>query len=122
MVRTTPIIIFTATTWAVLPSRRRRLFTFQMAESFRWVLPAVTSAWPSTFLKSLHNLAFGGMGIQLVLNSALTMKKLVRGIVEFRQKILPDYREKFARLALQQSPDALFIACSDSRVVPNLFA
>ncbi len=50
------------------------------------------------------------------------MKKLVQGIVEFRQKILPNYREKFAQLALGQSPDTLFIACSDSRVVPNLFA
>lgn len=50
------------------------------------------------------------------------MKKLLRGIVEFRQKVLPEYRETFARLALEQSPDSLFIACSDSRVVPNLFA
>jgi carbonic anhydrase len=50
------------------------------------------------------------------------MKKLVEGIVEFRQKVLPGYREKFASLALGQSPDALFIACSDSRVVPNVFA
>jgi carbonic anhydrase len=50
------------------------------------------------------------------------MKKLVSGIVEFRQKILPSYREKFARLALGQSPDTLFITCSDSRVAPNWFA
>jgi carbonic anhydrase len=50
------------------------------------------------------------------------MKKLVRGILEFRQHALPEYREKFARLALGQSPDALMIGCADSRVVPNLFA
>lgn len=50
------------------------------------------------------------------------MKKLVKGIIEFQKNILPGYRETFAKLALGQSPDALFIACSDSRVVPNLFA
>lgn len=50
------------------------------------------------------------------------MKKLIQGIVEFRHNVLPDYRDKFAQLALGQSPDALFIACSDSRVVPNIFA
>lgn len=50
------------------------------------------------------------------------MKKLVNGIVEFRRTCLDNYREKFAHLALGQFPDALFIACSDSRVVPNLFA
>ncbi len=50
------------------------------------------------------------------------MKKLIKGIVEFRRNVRPEYREKFARLALGQAPDTLFIACSDSRVVPNLFA
>lgn len=50
------------------------------------------------------------------------MKKLIHGIVEFRKKVRPDYRETFAKLALGQKPDTLFIACSDSRVVPNLFA
>jgi carbonic anhydrase len=50
------------------------------------------------------------------------VKKLVNGIVEFRQKVLPAYREKFAKLAKGQSPDTLFIACSDSRVAPNWFA
>lgn len=50
------------------------------------------------------------------------MKKLVKGLVEFRRNIRPNYLETFAKLALGQSPDTLFIACSDSRVVPNLFA
>jgi carbonic anhydrase len=50
------------------------------------------------------------------------MRKLIQGIVDFRKKVRPGYRETFARLALGQSPDALLIACSDSRVAPNLFA
>lgn len=50
------------------------------------------------------------------------MKKLIRGIVDFRKKVLPSYREMFKKLAIEQRPDTLFIACSDSRVVPNLFA
>jgi carbonic anhydrase len=50
------------------------------------------------------------------------MKKLLRGIVDFRKNIRPCYKDVFARLALGQRPDTLFIACSDSRVVPNLFA
>lgn len=50
------------------------------------------------------------------------MKKLIRGIVDFRKNVRPSVMDTFARLALGQRPDTLFIACSDSRVVPNLFA
>lgn len=50
------------------------------------------------------------------------MRKLIQGIVDFRERLAPSYNETFARLALGQKPDALFIGCSDSRVVPNLFA
>lgn len=50
------------------------------------------------------------------------MKKLIEGIVEFRKNLTDEYRDLFAKLALGQRPDSLFIACSDSRVVPNLFA
>lgn len=50
------------------------------------------------------------------------MQKLLNGIVEFRKKVRPSYQAKFAKLALGQTPDCLFFACSDSRVVPNLFA
>ncbi len=50
------------------------------------------------------------------------MKKLVRGILDFRKNLLPERREMFARLANVQTPDVLFITCSDSRVAPNWFA
>jgi carbonic anhydrase len=50
------------------------------------------------------------------------MKKLIQGIVEFRKGLTEESRELFAKLALGQKPDTLFIGCSDSRVVPNLFA
>jgi carbonic anhydrase len=48
------------------------------------------------------------------------MRKLIMGIVEFREKMLPQYAEQFSKLALAQTADALFITCSDSRVVPDL--
>lgn len=50
------------------------------------------------------------------------MKKLVQGLLDFQRHGLPAYRSTFARLAQGQAPDCLFIACADSRVVPNLFA
>lgn len=50
------------------------------------------------------------------------MRKLIRGIVDFRLNVRKGYREKWGRLANGQAPDSLFIACSDSRVVPNTFA
>ncbi len=50
------------------------------------------------------------------------MKKLIQGIIDFRDKLTPEKREMYARLALGQKPDALLIVCSDSRVAPNYFA
>jgi carbonic anhydrase len=50
------------------------------------------------------------------------VKKLLNGIVDFRKNVRPKVKDTFAHLALGQRPDTLFIACSDSRVVPNLFA
>ena len=50
------------------------------------------------------------------------MLKLIEGIIDFRNRILPNCRDTFAKLAQGQSPDVLFITCSDSRVAPNWFA
>jgi carbonic anhydrase len=50
------------------------------------------------------------------------MRKLISGIVEFREQQLPGYAARFRDLALAQTPDALMITCSDSRVVPDLLA
>lgn len=45
----------------------------------------------------------------------------VRGVERFRRERFPDYRERFERLVEEgQSPDTLFIGCSDSRVMPGL--
>ena len=50
------------------------------------------------------------------------MRKLIKGIVEVHQKRRDSVKTTFAKLALGQKPDALFIACSDSRVAVNVFA
>lgn len=50
------------------------------------------------------------------------MRKLIHGLVDFRERLAPQYQETFAQLALGQKPDVLFVGCSDSRMVPNLFA
>jgi carbonic anhydrase len=48
------------------------------------------------------------------------MQKLVKGIHNFKV-VFSARREEFERLAHGQSPEVLFITCSDSRVVPDLF-
>src|SRR5262245_24879835 len=50
------------------------------------------------------------------------MRKLIAGIVDFRERLLPQYAKRFQDLAFSQEPDTLFISCSDSRVVPDLLA
>jgi len=52
----------------------------------------------------------------------LAVQKLIAGIVDFRERMLPQYAQRFKELALSQTPDVLFVTCSDSRVVPDLLA
>ncbi|MCA8949625.1 MAG: carbonic anhydrase [Planctomycetes bacterium] len=48
------------------------------------------------------------------------MNKIAAGVIKFQTEEFPKRRELFATLAQGQSPEALFIGCSDSRVDPNL--
>lgn len=50
------------------------------------------------------------------------MRQLLNGIIQYRKHYLPKNQHRFEQLAKGQRPDALFVACADSRVVPNLFA
>lgn len=48
------------------------------------------------------------------------MQKLVRGVHDFQRNVFRSQEEFFSRLARGQSPEALFVTCSDSRINPNL--
>lgn len=48
------------------------------------------------------------------------MEKLVKGFLRFRNEVFEEKRTLFSSLSSQQSPRALFITCSDSRVDPTL--
>jgi carbonic anhydrase len=48
------------------------------------------------------------------------MQKLIDGIHEFQRSVFRSRRDLFDRLAKGQSPETLFITCSDSRINPNL--
>ena len=48
------------------------------------------------------------------------MKKLVKGLRDFKTNYFSTHTELFEQLAQGQKPRVLFISCSDSRVDPNL--
>jgi carbonic anhydrase len=48
------------------------------------------------------------------------MDEIIAGIRQFQRDIFPEHRELFERLAAGQSPGAMLITCSDSRVDPFL--
>lgn len=48
------------------------------------------------------------------------MEKLIEGIHQFQSGVFGQQRALFQRLSEGQAPEAMFITCSDSRVVPSL--
>ena len=50
------------------------------------------------------------------------MRKLLMGVVKFREELSPQYEARFRELADKQSPDAMLVMCSDSRLLPDVMA
>jgi carbonic anhydrase len=48
------------------------------------------------------------------------MQRLIDGYARFRSNVFPQHAKLFERLAKGQQPQALFICCSDSRVMPEM--
>ncbi len=49
------------------------------------------------------------------------MKRIIDGVLKFQREVYPGQKALFQQLSMMQRPQALFIGCSDSRVIPELF-
>jgi carbonic anhydrase len=48
------------------------------------------------------------------------VREIIDGVLKFQNGAYPQRLELFSRLATAQNPKALFVSCSDSRVIPEL--
>jgi carbonic anhydrase len=49
------------------------------------------------------------------------VKRIIDGVLKFQREVFPSQKALFQQLSNSQRPQAMFIGCSDSRVVPELF-
>ena len=48
------------------------------------------------------------------------LQLIVEGLLHFQHEVFPQQKDLFKKLATAQRPRAMFIACADSRIVPEL--
>jgi carbonic anhydrase len=49
------------------------------------------------------------------------VKRIIDGVLKFQTEVFPNQQALFQQLSNGQRPQAMFIGCSDSRVIPELF-
>ena len=48
------------------------------------------------------------------------MEHIIDGVLKFQREVFPNEKALYRELSISQAPEAMFIGCSDSRVVPEL--
>jgi len=48
------------------------------------------------------------------------MDHIIDGVLKFQREVFPNEKALYRELSIAQAPEAMFIGCSDSRVVPEL--